>query len=216
MSQRKNIVQWLMASLFIVLFVWTQAVADARSEAKAALEEVINKVVDIIKEPGFTKADTRQGLIDRAEDQIKKIFDFEEFSARTLGGAWKSFTPDQKERFNEAFAELLRNNYLDKIDDYNGEKINYLGEVASSKGDKVEVQTAIALDNKNVLLNYYMLKKDSWKVYDVIVEGVSLVQNYRSQFRDLLQKGTSPDELIAKVKEQAVKIKSANDARSIK
>lgn len=216
MSQRKNIIQWIMASLFIVLFIWTQAVADARSEAKAALEEVINKVVDIIREPGFTKAATRQGLIDRAEDQIKKIFDFEEFSARTLGAAWKSFTPDQKARFNDAFAQLLRNTYLDKIDDYNGEKINYLGEVASSKGDKVEVQTSIALENKNVLLNYYMLKKDGWKVYDIIVEGVSLVQNYRSQFRDLLQQGTSPDELIIKVREQAVRVKNANDAKSIK
>lgn len=206
-----------MVSVFVVLFVWAQAVADARSEAKAALEVVINKVVAIIKQPGFTQKDNRQALLGQAEIEIKSIFDFEEFSARTLGGAWRNFNPEQKVKFNEAFATLLRNTYLDQIDNYNGEPINYLGEITSSKGDRVEVQTSITVDNKNVLINYLTLKKpEGWKIYDIVAEGVSMVQNYRSQFKDIIQKGSSPDELIVKVAEKAESIRIANDKKNIR
>ncbi|SHN54096.1 MlaC/ttg2D family ABC transporter substrate-binding protein [Desulfovibrio litoralis] len=212
---RNSLIQWLMFIAFIVLFIWTQALADARSDAKQALETTINKVVELIKQPGFRQKDTNEAFVNKAEEYIKEIFDFNEFSARTLGSIWKEFTPEEKIEFNNAFAALLRNTYLDKIDEYRGEKVNYLGEIASSKGDKIEVQTAINSENKNVLINYLMLKKDSWKVYDIIVEGVSLVQNYRSQFRELIQKGMTPKELTQKVYEQAKKVKEANNKKNI-
>ena len=94
--------------------------------------------------------------------------------------------------------------YLDRIQGYNGEKIEYSGEVLSTKGDRAEIQTIVTLsDGKPVPVAYrMMLKNGKWVVYDVLIENVSLIKNYRSQFQDVLTRGT-PEQLIEKVEARA-------------
>ena len=101
----------------------------------------------------------------------------------------------------QAFANLLLITYLDKIQGYNGEKIEYSGEVLSTKGDRAEIQTIVTLsDGKPVPVAYrMMLKNGKWVVYDVLIENVSLIKNYRSQFQDVLTRGT-PEQLIERLK----------------
>ncbi|MFQ9866957.1 MAG: ABC transporter substrate-binding protein [Bilophila wadsworthia] len=109
-----------------------------------------------------------------------------------MGRNWPSFSDAQKERFDKACANLLLITYLDKIQGYNGEKIEYSGEVLSTKGDRAEIQTIVTLsDGKPVPVAYrMMLKNGKWVVYDVLIENVSLIKNYRSQFQDVLTRGT--------------------------
>lgn len=117
------------------------------------------------------------------------------------GRAGATFSPDQQRRFSDAFAELLINTYLNKIDGYNGEQVLYTGETVSPEGRRVEVQTLITMkDGKKVPVAYRMLpKRGSWFVYDVLIENLSLVKNYRTQFQDILN-SASPDQLIARIR----------------
>ena len=189
----------------------SESKADPAAEARAALTSAIDEVLDLIKDPAFTNPATREAQIDKIDDSVRKIFDFSEFSARTVGRNWKDFSETQKNAFIEAFAQLLRATYIDKIEGYDGEKVLYLGETVGTKGDKVEVNTEISVKNQEapIKVSYRLLNKGHWVVYDVIIEGVSLVQNYRTQFNDLLQKGDA-DALIARVNSRAQELHQQN------
>ena len=193
------------ATLCFALYLYAAQAAEAASPAREALEGSINKVLNIIKQPAYANPATRAPLKQEIEAELRTSFDFGEFSLRTVGPRWKEFTQDQKQRFADAFASLLMHTYVDKIDGYNGEQVAFTGE--RGKGDKVEVQTTIAMKNGNkVPVAYRMLSKDgTWRVYDVVVENISLVMNYRAQFQEILA-SASPDDLIAKVQAKAAEM----------
>lgn len=174
----------------------------APSEARVALESTINQVLAELNKPELKNPATRSAVLNKIELIIRSLFSFEELSMRTVGPKWRSFSPDQRKRFIEAFEDLLRERYLSSLEGYNGETVNYLGENSGAKGDKVEIQTAINIQNKVVPVSYRMLQKGRWLVYDVVIEGVSMVQNYRSQFQSVLDKGDA-DQLITLVRQKA-------------
>ncbi|MDO5484029.1 MAG: ABC transporter substrate-binding protein [Desulfovibrionaceae bacterium] len=191
--------------LFVLVFCLTFAVqADAAqlSPARQALETSTNRILDCIRNPDYANPATRGPLRQQLEDEVLHIFDFTEFAARTVGARWRSFTPAQQKAFSDAFADLLMNTYISKIDGYNGEQVSYVGEV--SDGKRSEVRTVVTMkDGKKVPVAYRMLPKGGgWRVYDVLIEGISLVKNYRTQFQDILTTA-SPDELTARVQEKA-------------
>ena len=191
--------------LFLLALMAMADVALAvNSGPRQSLETAITRVLDEIRNPDWVNPATRGPLRQRVEDEVFHIFDFGEFSSRTVGPRWRSFTPEQKQRFSNAFAHLLLNTYLNKVTGYNGEQVAYIGEMAQPDGKRVEVRTIITMkDGRKTPVNYRMLPKgDSWRVYDVIIENISLVKNYRTQFQDILN-SASPDELIAKVQEKA-------------
>ena len=187
---------------------------DAGGQARRALETRVNSIFAILQQPGFADKASRPEYRMRIEAEVAGIFDFTEFSSRTVGQRWSSFTPEQRASFTDAFASLLKATYLDRVDGYSGEKVAYLGEQVSAKGDRVEVRTTLTMkDNKVVPLNYRMLPKDgNWVVYDVIIENISLVMNYRTQFQELLLKG-SPEALTARILDQARKTRESIDAQ---
>lgn len=191
-------------ALALLVFCLAPAAAQAASPAHDALQGSINKVLDTIKNPAYANPATRGPLKKEIESELRVAFDFGEFSLRTVGPRWKEFSADQKQRFEDAFANLLMRTYVDKIDGYNGEQVAFTGERLNDKGDRAEIQTTIAMkDGKKVPVAYRMLPKDgTWRVYDVLVEGISLVKNYRTQFQEILS-SAAPDELIAKVQAKA-------------
>ncbi len=175
--------------------------------AKESLNEGLNSVLEILKRPDYADVNKRKGLREEIGRIVRTKFDFYEFSLRTVGQRWQSFTPKQKADFSDAFANLLISTYVNKIDGYNGEQIVFSGEKASSKGDRVEIMTVVTMkDGKQIPVNYRMLPKDgTWKVYDVLIENISLVKNYRTQFQDLL-KSNSPEEVIDRVRARALEV----------
>lgn len=195
----------LLAALCVL--TWNSAALAELSEPRRALEARVDEILNILKSPEFQDKATHDAAIDKIDAVIRTIFDFEQFSARTVGPHWPQFTPEQKKNFQDAFAALLRATYLDKLDSYSGEKVVFTGENASSKGDKVEISSDVVLKDKTIPVSYRMINRDGrWAVYDMIIEGMSLVQNYRSQFQDILNTGT-PEQLTQRVWDQAKKIR---------
>ena len=203
-------------SLCLALLLLVAVAAPHAMAAKSAtdtIRQAVDDILNIIKKPEMGDPSKKGALLKEAEESIKSICDFEEFSARTVGPKWRTFNAEEKQRFEDAFADLIRATYIEKLEGYSGEKVNFTGEITSSKGDKVEVQSTIQMkDNKIIPVSYSLLmKKDQWKIYDVRIENVSMIENYRGQFKDILLRG-SPEELIKKVEEKAREIRNENSA----
>ena len=182
--------------------------AKAESEAHQQLEQAVSKVLNILDNSDLTNPDSRLAALNKVQDALTGLFDFKELSARTVGPSWNGFSDDQKARFTEAFTTLLRTTYAEKLEGYDGGTVTYTGETVSTKGDRVEIRTTIAIKNSVVGVDYRLNKKERWMVYDIVIEGVSLVQNYRSQFQDLLVKNDA-EQLIAQVQKKALEMKTA-------
>ena len=214
MSNIAKINTWFYKILFItILFAFTGpnlAMANPADDAKRALKEHIDQVMVLLMEPAFTDPAQRDNQISKIDDVILEIFDFQEFSSRTIGKKWLSFNEQQKKDFIDAFASLLRSTYIEKMDRYDGESVNYTGSRTSKDGSKVEIQTTINAKGKEIPVSYQMLKKDDWIVYDVRIEGMSLVENYRSQFEEIFKSGGTPDDLIVRVNKLAEDLRSQN------
>jgi phospholipid transport system substrate-binding protein len=155
---------------------------------KETVESGVNKLLGTLGDPEF-KAKTKDAQIAQIGEEISAIFDFKELSKRTLGRNWKKMKPEQRKEFVELFKELLQGVYADRLLAYSDQKILFEKETMLKKG-RAEVQSFLQTsDGKKIPLFYRLTDKSgSWKVYDVIIEGVSMVKNYRTQFRKILSK----------------------------
>ena len=128
-----------------------------------------------------------------------EIFDFREISQRSLARHWQARTPAEREEFVRLFGDLLEHSYITKIEGYSGEKIQYVGELAD--GDVATVKTRIvSKQGTEIPVDYRMFRNgERWRAYDVAIEGVSLVANYRTQFNSIIGRTGYPD-LVAKLK----------------
>lgn len=180
--------------LLSIMLIVAPVVASAAA-AKATVETEIGKILERLKDPAFKEL-AKEDQVEEIRSIINPVFNYTELSKRTLGREWKKFNPQQQDEFKQLFGQLLESSYADRILAYTSEKIEFGKEVELRK-NKVEVASAIiTADNKSIPINYRMVfKNDKWQVYDVVIEGISLVQNYRSQFREILSK-KSPDELL--------------------
>ena len=163
------------------------------------LKGAIDRVVKTLDNPalkGESKVMERRAAVRKIANDI---FDFTEIARRSLGRHWAGKTDAEHEEFVSLFADLLERSYISKIDTYGGEKITYTSE--RSEGDIAVVSTKIiSKSGTEVPIDYRMLKKgDRWLVYDVSIEGVSLVSNYRTQFNKIIQT-SSYQELVKKMK----------------
>ena len=163
--------------------------------AKETVEEKVQMVVTTLGKPDF-KQQLKDAQIAEIRGIVNEVFDYQELSRRCLGRGWKKMNPAQQTEFVQLFSELLEKTYADRLLAYTSEKINFGKETELKKG-RVEVESAIiTTDNKEVPFNYRMIQKEGqWRVYDIVIEGISMVQNYRDQFRDILAKKT-PDDLL--------------------
>jgi phospholipid transport system substrate-binding protein len=162
---------------------------------KETVETGVNKLLKTLGDPAF-KAKPEDERIAIIGAEIETVFDFKELSRRTLGREWKKMKPEQQKEFVQLFKELLQGVYADRLLAYSDQKITFDKETMLKKG-RAEVQSYLQTsDGKKIPLFYRLTDKSgSWKVYDVIIEGVSMVKNYRTQFREILAKN-SPEKLL--------------------
>lgn len=198
---------WL--SLFLALCLGLSCTAQAApGSARQAAEQGAQNILSLLNDPAFKNPATHAEMQKKIEDAVLQLFDFEEFSVRTVGPQWKQFSQDQKVRFQAALTELLRNSYIDTLDSYSGEKVVFSDEVSSDNGTRVEIRMNYLAKNKVYPVAFRMLvKNDTWVVYDVIIEGISMIKNYRDQFRDIMAKG-DPDALIKRIEAKALEQKN--------
>jgi phospholipid transport system substrate-binding protein len=163
----------------------------------------VDKVLRLLGDPTAKREpmrDRRASLRKIADD----IFDWEETAKRSLGTHWQQRTAGEREEFVRLFADLLERSYLSKIELYDGEKIGYVGDTID--GDQAIVRTRLLNKHGSEMgVNYKMLRREGerWKVYDVEIEGVSLIANYRTQLNSLLRRSSYPEVV------RAIKAKSS-------
>ena len=194
--RRHRAVLALVLSLAVVTLTGRWALAGVPSDQ---LRGQIDRVIKVLEDPELKKEghakDRRAAVRKIAND----IFDFSETARRSLGRHWQGRTPAERDEFVQLFSDLLERSYISKIETYGGEKIQYTAERAD--GDLATVSTRIITKNgTEVPVDYRMIKRaDRWLVYDVSIEGVSLVSNYRTQFNKIIQT-TSYNELVSKLR----------------
>lgn len=190
----------------IVLLFAVSAYAAEQKTALASVQSPIQQGIDLLRNPEYKDVSKREIQRDKIWEIVRQAFDFTEVAMRALAQDWKNFNKEQRADFTEVFATLLKNTYIDKLQsEFQDETVQFIGEEKVSD-DKCAVKTKVIRNGKiEIPMDYSMRLRDGqWKVYDVIVEGVSLVKNYRTQFKDILSKET-PDQLIIRLKEKVVK-----------
>ncbi len=200
--------------LFSLVFCLVAAVSAHAADmtARQTAEAGAERILALLDDPAFKDPATKTAIRQKVEAEVLQLFDFDEFSTRTVGPGWRSFTPEQKEAFKTAFTDLLRNTYIDTLDEYDGQKVRFTGEVTANNGKRVEVQMEFLTSKQAYPVAFRMLeKKGRWVVYDVLIEGISMIKNYRDQFRDILSKG-DPQTLIERVQAKAVEQKEKKKA----
>lgn len=188
------------ALLLIMLLLAVPCLAGTPMET---IKTGVNKVMEILRDP--TYEDNEEGWRRQRKDlrnTIETFFDRIEISRRTLGRHWNSLELEQKKEFVRLFSDLLDKTYLSHLRNYTNETVRFDSEIMLSD-DKAEVKTFIVTDSKEIPLTYRLhTRKDQWLIYDVLVENsVSMVKNYREQFREILS-SKSPEELIEVLREK--------------
>lgn len=166
----------VLSAIAVVLTLATIAVAAAPTDE---LKTRIDRVLTLLDEPGDRRADIRK--------VAEEIFDFEEMSRRALGPHWNGRTPAERREFVTLFKDLLERTYLTRVESGRGGRVQYTGEVVD--GDEATVRTRIEPPQRaEIPVDYRMHRRDGrWQIYDVNIEGVSLINNYRSQFNAVIQ-----------------------------
>lgn len=171
-----------------------------------AMKETIDQALKVLEDESFKSPEKSRERVEILEDIIGKRFDYREMGKRTLGKHWQQFSETDREEFVRLFQRFLSATYAGNVDGYSGEQVQYLKE--RRKGDFAEVQTAVTSDKSTASISYRLLKRsNTWKVYDVVIEGVSLVKNFRSQFGRII-KAESAKGLLEKLRTKTAGSKS--------
>ena len=190
--------QALATLLLLAAVVSPAAAADSPAQA---IQNRVDRAMQVLNDPamkGPSQVSERRARVRKIADEI---FDFAEMGKRALGPHWSKLAPDSREHYVSLFADLLDRAYFEKIDQYEGEKVRYLE--PRIDGELATVPTRVVTPRgTDIPVDYRMYRSQSgWRVYDVIIEGVSLVSNYRSQF-DRIVRTASTDELLKRMEAQ--------------
>ena len=191
--------------VFFVSLIATLFYRALPLQAGAPTEEIrtaIDKGVQILKSAKLDSSKQRAQVIDQLREIVYTRFDFEEMAKRSLGSHWRRLSPQQQKEFVTAFTELLETTYADKIDLYEGQQVEYVGETIDK--NYAEVNTRVIGKNRETYLVDYRLHQvdGKWRIYDVVAENISLVNNYRSQFNRIVV-NSSFEELIKRIKQKS-------------
>jgi phospholipid transport system substrate-binding protein len=186
-------------SLFLV---GAMAVPLLGANPMEEIKQTTDKILSIVINPALkapSKTEEREKLIHQA---VHERFDWEEMSRRSLATHWAKRTPEERKEFVSLFSELLERTYMKKVEGFSGEKVLYEGETKEGNYATVKVKI-ITKKDKDILVEYRLKKEgNNWFIYDVSIEGVSLVNNYRTQFNSILLQ-SSYEDLVKRLREKA-------------
>ena len=193
---------WFSLTIVAVLMLVCSGKSAAAAEPTEAIRGAVNQGLKILKNAKVDSPKQRVQVIDRLRQIVYPLFDFNEMAMRSLGANWRRLNSQQRKEFVSTFTALLEKTYADQIFLYNGQQVIFTGE--SIDGDYAQVDSQIIDKNGQTYSVVYRLHKvdGQWKVYDVVVENISLVNNYRSQFNRVLARSSFED-LLKIMKEKA-------------
>jgi phospholipid transport system substrate-binding protein len=186
--RKKTVTFIIIVFLMVPLFVYAGPPLEA-------VKTQVNKVMDVLRDSSLKGESGKKVKREKIRNISDNMFDYTELSKRTLGQNWSKLNAGQQTEFLGLYKKLLEDAYADKIIAYTDEKVVFGKETTLSE-KTAEVQTTIITKKADIPIHYRVIQKGSeWKVYDVVVEGVSLVSNYRNQFKEILSNKT-PDALL--------------------
>jgi phospholipid transport system substrate-binding protein len=205
----RHVLAPIVGALLLVSFTVRDGWAGTPTDQLRANVDRVLKVVGDTTMKAPDRAKERRAQVRRIADDF---FAFDETAKRALGRHWQARTPAEQKEFVALFSDLLERSYLTKIELYGGEKIQYVGEIAD--GDQATVKTKIVTKAESEIpVDYRMLRRgDKWLVYDVVIEGVSLISNYRTQFNKIIQT-SSYQELLNKIKSKDAELVDPSKAK---
>ncbi len=196
--------QVLSAAAAIALLASGAPSVLAAGQATDAVKGTVDEVIRILQDKEMKKPDRAEERRRLLEKVIGERFDYDEMAKRALTAQWTKLNKDEQKEFVELFRRMLSNTYADKIEGYSGEPVQYLNE--RQQEGFAEVKTKVISGKAEIPLDYRLMhKSDDWRVYDVVVDGVSLVNNYRGQFTKII-KSSSYADLVEKLRKKSDKI----------
>lgn len=166
-----------------------------------AVKETVDKVLRVLKDQNLKDSARATERREKLEEIIGQRFDYAEMAKRTLPSQWNGLSSQQRQEFVSLFQQFLAHSYAGNVDGYSGEQVEYLKE--RERGKFAEVQTRVVSPKVQIPLDYRLLKKNGdWRVYDVVIDGVSLMKNYRGQFSRIIS-SSSFENLLDKLRSKA-------------
>ena len=177
----------LMAQLFCIFLLAFSSPVFASNSPTADLKPSLTSLVALLGDTGLKGDEKKEERRSKIMTEIKKGFDFKEMSRRVLGKTWNTIDAAEQENFTILMTKLLENVYVGKLEEYSGGDVEYVDETI--KGTRAQVTTLIEDNGVKLPVHYIMRQGDEkWMVYDINIEGVSLVRNYQEQFKSILRK----------------------------
>jgi len=194
------IYSFLRRGVFTLLILLAAGSVCPAGEPTELIRKATDGVIAILNDPSLKGPDKTEEKVRKIREAVDKRFAWEEISKRTLARYWKERTPAERAEFIKLFGKLLERTYLDKVKEgYSGEKVLYVDEKVEGRYGRVRVMI-VTKQNTEIPVEYRMLKKgDNWLIYDISIEGVSLVNNYRKQFSHILSR-SSYSELLERLR----------------
>ena len=202
-----NGMRWTIIGAMLVLQLFMGGLSSAIGGAATDLMKgTIDEVLKILNDKELKEPARQEDRRQRLEKVVGARFDYPEMSRRSLGAQWNQLSDKDKQEFVDLFRTLLTNTYADRVETYSGEGVQYLNE--RTEKEYAEVRTKVLSGKTEIPMDYRLLNKNNdWRVYDVVVDGVSLVMNYRGQFAKILHTSSYPD-LVDQLRKKSEKIKA--------
>jgi phospholipid transport system substrate-binding protein len=206
-ERAKGVRRVALGIIWVVLAFPGPAVGEAFAGGPTdAMKSMIDEVLKIIRDKELKQPDKTEERRRLLHKTVGDRFDFQEMSRRALGAQWGKLSDAEKQEFVALFRSLLMNSYTEKVETYSGEGVVYVNE--RTEKDYAEVRTKLMSGKTELPLDYRMINRDNdWLAYDVVVDGVSLVSNYRGQFTKIIQVSSYSD-LVDQLRRKSDKIKS--------
>lgn len=151
-----------------------------------AMRTTVSQALKVLQDQELKKPERTDERVTRLKQIADVRFDYGEMAKRSLGGQWDKLAERERQEFVDLFTELLTATYVEKIHAYSGEEVTFLNE--RLEGNHAEVKSILVGKKTEIPMDYRLMKKwDDWKAYDVVVDGISLVRNYRGQFAAILR-----------------------------
>lgn len=186
------------------MFLSSSILAYGQETPTAAVKDMVDEIISILKKEelkGSGQTQERRTMLERA---VERGLDFEEMAKRTLALHWRKRTPSEQKEFVNVFHTFLSKTYAKRLETYSDEAVQYTK--VRLKNSHAEVQTKVASSKTPLSLDYRLMRKAGrWWIYDIVIDGVSLIKNYRGQFNRVIKK-SSFAELVTKLSERSEKI----------
>lgn len=205
-SQKSNVI--CVAVAFYLAGAFSTSIAAAAT-AMESVKSSVEQVVTLLEDKELKKIEHAMERRERLQQIFNQRFSYEEMSKRSLGAQWNNLNEAQRREFIDLFRQLLARTYTTTIEGYSGERFQYLSEL--NEGDYAEVRTKLISRKGEIPINYRLLSKaGEWQVYDIVVDGISMVSNYRAQFTKIIR-GSSYEDLVKQLQTKSEVFKPVNE-----